>query len=179
MASTWREPSKTVRAWCRHTTQFGPFVTMREPDLRGGGVGATAEKLYFFGLDVVARTVKMRWNEYPEAQKSSMRGFLLSMLTECIRFRFSQEHAGREKFAAALVEIVKRDWPQSWPEFEGTVLQVLERGPVEASVVCKVRWRRAARPPPARGAGPHRPALSSPRTAGAPRRAGGRRGLGL
>lgn len=83
-----------------------------------------------------------------------MRRFLLSMLTECVNFRFSQEHAGREKFAAALVEIVKRDWPQAWPEFEGTVLQVLERGPVQASVVCKVRGPtaragdlRAAHPP--------------------------------
>lgn len=120
------------------------FLGFRELTVPYPGCGPRAAKLYFFGLDVVSKAVKNRWHEYPEPQKASMRGFMLSMLADCTQYRFAQEHAGREKFAAALVEIVKRDWPQQWPDFQGAALHVMERGPIEASVVCKVRAVAAA-----------------------------------
>jgi len=73
-------------------------------------------KAKVFSLQVLERTVKIRWSMLGDGQKESVRGYVINQIVTYIEQRKKEKVDERilQKLNQILVEILKREWPQQW-----------------------------------------------------------------
>ena len=84
-----------------------------------------------FAMHVLQVAIRHRWNAWPDSAKLQLRDSLLQLAAAVGRPR---ARFLREKHARLLAEVAKREFPQRWPEFLGTLLALDARGGEQAEV---------------------------------------------
>ena len=81
----------------------------------------------FFGLQLLESAVKFRWGTIPEPQQHALRTYIVRQIVGIAGNEASFADRSMRtllgKLNGVLVEIVKRDWPQKWPNFIPEILE--------------------------------------------------------
>ena len=70
-----------------------------------------------FGVQLLVSAVKMRWNEYDEPIKALVKTKLMSLLGDSSGLYLRGPNYLKNALGTAIIELLKREWPQHWPQF--------------------------------------------------------------
>lgn len=79
----------------------------------------------YIGLSILDNLIKTRWKALPEEQRQGIRNFIAIMIISMCddETQFTQQRALISKCDLTLVQILKQDWPQNWPNFIPELVQ--------------------------------------------------------
>ncbi|VEU21071.1 DEKNAAC101996 [Brettanomyces naardenensis] len=84
----------------------------------------------YIGLSILDNLIKTRWKALPEQQRQGIRNFVASMIIAMCEddAEFESQRALISKCDLTLVQILKQDWPQNWPNFIPELVQSSRAG---------------------------------------------------
>lgn len=84
----------------------------------------------YIGLSILNNLIKTKWKALPEDQRLGIRNFVASMIISMCDddAQFQSQRALINKCDLTLVQIVKQDWPQNWPNFIPEIVQSSKAG---------------------------------------------------
>lgn len=84
----------------------------------------------YIGLSILNNLIKTKWKALPEDQRLGIRNFIASMIISMCDDdnQFQNQRALISKCDLTLVQIVKQDWPQNWPNFIPEIVQSSKAG---------------------------------------------------
>lgn len=68
-----------------------------------------------FAVQVLERTVKVRWNLLTEEQQAGAREYVVDKMLELAMSTNSESKLLVKQFNQVLIEVIKREWPEKWP----------------------------------------------------------------
>ena len=91
-----------------------------------------------FGLHVVDRVVRAQWPSLSPETQLELRRSLLGVARDGLLPLLQEAHVVREKLAALLVTIGRRDWPARWPTMLPELVQLATAGTTQTHLVMLV-----------------------------------------
>lgn len=84
----------------------------------------------YIGLSILDNLIKSRWKALPDDQRQGIRNFVASMIISMCQddSQFESQKALINKCDLTLVQILKQDWPQNWPNFIPELVQSSRAG---------------------------------------------------
>ena len=84
----------------------------------------------YIGLSILNNLIKTKWKALPDEQRLGIRNFIASMIISMCDNdeQFQSQRALINKCDLTLVQIVKQDWPQNWPDFIPEIVQSSKAG---------------------------------------------------
>ncbi|QPG73167.1 Karyopherin transporter [Brettanomyces nanus] len=91
---------------------------------------ATDTETKYIGLSILDNLIKTRWKALPDPQRQGIRNFVASMIIAMCEddAQFEAQSALINKCDLTLVQILKQDWPQNWPNFIPELVQSSRAG---------------------------------------------------
>eukprot|EP00658_Telonema_sp_P-2_P062094 TRINITY_DN50756_c0_g1_i1.p1 TRINITY_DN50756_c0_g1~~TRINITY_DN50756_c0_g1_i1.p1 ORF type:complete len:385 (-),score=112.45 TRINITY_DN50756_c0_g1_i1:28-1182(-) len=94
------------------------------------------QEVRHFGLHLVEHLVKYRWKELGELQLQ-LKSWIQQYLASGTLQNNTELHFVKEKSAAIGAAMAVREWPQRWPGFIETLMEIAGRGPTQADLVVR------------------------------------------
>eukprot|EP01104_Vermistella_antarctica_P012756 TRINITY_DN3750_c3_g1_i1.p1 TRINITY_DN3750_c3_g1~~TRINITY_DN3750_c3_g1_i1.p1 ORF type:complete len:1124 (-),score=301.77 TRINITY_DN3750_c3_g1_i1:588-3959(-) len=92
----------------------------------------------FFGLQLVEQTIRDGWNTLSHEERVTVRGTLLQLIASGLQDIGVEKRFIHEKLASLVVSIVKREWPQRWPDLMDNLQQLCQIGDTQLELVLVV-----------------------------------------
>ncbi|XP_028398480.1 exportin-5-like isoform X2 [Dendronephthya gigantea] len=90
-----------------------------------------------FGLQLMHHAVKFNWNEMPEEEKNDLKLLSLNLTEGCTSSLLDEPSYIKDAIAKFTVEIMKREWPQNWPDVIKTLSEISQKGPSQLFTVLR------------------------------------------
>ncbi len=87
-----------------------------------------------FGLQLMEYCVKYKWYHIDQAQKISIKDVTMSLLQSC-EGDISRHIHLRDALSRVVVEMMKREWPQHWPNLLPELYEIASKGHIQAEIV--------------------------------------------
>ncbi|NXA32685.1 XPO5 protein, partial [Eudromia elegans] len=69
-----------------------------------------------FGLQILEHVVKFRWNNMPRLEKVYLKNNVMSLISSGTQSILEEESHIKDVLSRIVVEMIKREWPQHWPD---------------------------------------------------------------
>lgn len=76
-----------------------------------------------FALQVLERTVRVRWNMLTEEQQTGAREYIVDRMLELSMSPLPESKILVKNFNQVLIEVIKREWPAKWPTLIADLLE--------------------------------------------------------
>ncbi|XP_073527717.1 exportin-5 [Phyllobates terribilis] len=96
-----------------------------------------------FGLQVLEHVVKFRWNDMERGEKLMLKDSVMGLIAGGIRPILEEEGHIKDVLARIVVEMVKREWPQHWPNMLTELEGLIQNGEVQTELVMFILLRLA------------------------------------
>ncbi|XP_075060596.1 exportin-5 [Mixophyes fleayi] len=96
-----------------------------------------------FGLQVLEHVVKFRWNNMERGEKVCLKDSVMSLIASGIRPILEEEGHIKDVLARIVVEMIKREWPQHWPDMLNELESLTKNGEVQTELVMFILLRLA------------------------------------
>ncbi|XP_040207688.1 exportin-5 isoform X2 [Rana temporaria] len=96
-----------------------------------------------FGLQVLEHVVKFRWNDMEREEKVCLKDSVMGLIAGGIRPILEEEGHIKDVLARIVVEMIKREWPQHWPNMLSELDTLTKNGEGQAELVMFILLRLA------------------------------------
>ncbi|KAM5163438.1 exportin-5 [Mantella aurantiaca] len=96
-----------------------------------------------FGLQVLEHVVKFRWNAMERGEKVCLKDSVMGLIAGGIRPILEEEGHIKDVLARIVVEMIKREWPQHWPNMLNELDTLTKNGEVQTELVMFILLRLA------------------------------------
>ncbi|KAM4041690.1 exportin-5 [Anomaloglossus baeobatrachus] len=96
-----------------------------------------------FGLQVLEHVVKFRWNDMDREEKLVLKDSVMGLIAGGVRPILEEEGHIKDVLARIVVEMVKREWPQHWPNMLTELEGLIQNGEVQTELVMFILLRLA------------------------------------
>lgn len=93
-----------------------------------------------FGLQLMEYCVKYKWYDIDQSQKISIKDVTMSLLQSC-EGDFAHHIHLRDALSRVIVEMMKREWPQHWPDLLPDLYAIAAKGHIQAETVLLIFLR--------------------------------------
>ncbi|XP_056410583.1 exportin-5 [Hyla sarda] len=96
-----------------------------------------------FGLQVLEHVVKFRWNNMEGDEKLLLKDSVMRLMAAGVRPILEEEGHIKDVLARIVVEMIKREWPQHWPNMLTELEGLIKKGEVQTELVMFILLRLA------------------------------------
>ncbi|XP_069810527.1 exportin-5 isoform X2 [Dendropsophus ebraccatus] len=96
-----------------------------------------------FGLQVLEHVVKFRWNNMERDEKLLLKNSVMGLMAAGVRPILEEEGHIKDVLARIVVEMIKREWPQHWPNMLTELEGLIKHGEVQTELVMFILLRLA------------------------------------
>lgn len=93
-----------------------------------------------YGLQLMEYCVKYKWYEIDQSQKVSIKDVTMSLLQSC-EGDITQHLHLRDALSRVIVEMMKREWPQHWPNLLPELYEIASKGHIQAEIILLIFLR--------------------------------------
>ncbi|KAM4692893.1 exportin-5 isoform 2-T2 [Discoglossus pictus] len=96
-----------------------------------------------FGLQVLEHVVKFQWNNMSREDKMCLKNSVITLMSSGIHSILEEEGHIKDVIARIVVEMIKREWPQHWPEMLTELETLTKHGEAQTELVMFILLRLA------------------------------------
>ncbi|XP_029448694.1 exportin-5 isoform X1 [Rhinatrema bivittatum] len=96
-----------------------------------------------FGLQILEHVVKYRWNNMPRMEKVYLKNNVIWLISNGIQSILEEESHIKDVIARIVVEMIKREWPQYWPDLMTELETLSKQGETQTELVMFILLRLA------------------------------------
>lgn len=96
-----------------------------------------------FGLQILEHCVKFRWNNMPQREKVNLKNNVMGLISNGIRPILEEESHIKDVLSRIVVEMIKREWPQHWPDMLKELESLTKQGEAQTELVMFILLRLA------------------------------------
>ncbi|TSP25427.1 Exportin-5 [Bagarius yarrelli] len=96
-----------------------------------------------FGLQILEHVIKFQWNDMPQEEKVHMKEWTMKMLTSGTHPILEEESHIKDALSRIVVEMIKREWPQQWPDMLKEMEALTTMGETQTELVMLILLRLA------------------------------------
>ncbi|XP_033875025.3 exportin-5-like [Acipenser ruthenus] len=96
-----------------------------------------------FGLQILEHCVKFRWNNMPQQEKIHLKNNVMGLISNDIRPILEEESHIKDALSRIVVEMIKREWPQHWPDMLKELESLMKQGEAQTELVMFILLRLA------------------------------------
>lgn len=100
-----------------------------------------ADVVRHFGLKLLEDTIRLHWNEMPPDQKLFMKENAMRLMESGVNDLVSEVTHIKDGISRIVVEIIKREWPQQWPNLLAELEVLCGKGDTQTELVMFVMLR--------------------------------------
>uniref|UniRef100_A0A8C9SSL1 Exportin-5 n=1 Tax=Scleropages formosus TaxID=113540 RepID=A0A8C9SSL1_SCLFO len=96
-----------------------------------------------FGLQILEHVIKFRWNTMPQQEKVQLKNCAMGLLSNGTHFILEEESHIKDALSRIIVEMIKREWPQQWPDMLKELEDLSKLGESQTELVMLILLRLA------------------------------------
>ncbi|XP_040906451.1 exportin-5 isoform X1 [Toxotes jaculatrix] len=96
-----------------------------------------------FGLQILEHVIKFRWNNMQQQEKVQLKECAMQLLSNGTRSILEEESHIKDVLARITVEMIKREWPQHWPDMLKEMEALTSQGEAQTELVMLILLRLA------------------------------------
>uniref|UniRef100_A0A8C8IAK0 Importin N-terminal domain-containing protein n=1 Tax=Oncorhynchus tshawytscha TaxID=74940 RepID=A0A8C8IAK0_ONCTS len=96
-----------------------------------------------FGLQILEHVIKFRWNNMPQQEKVQLKNCAMGLLSSGTYPILEEESHIKDVLARIIVEMIKREWPQHWPDMLKEMEALTSIGEAQTELVMMILLRLA------------------------------------
>ncbi|XP_061601346.1 exportin-5 [Cololabis saira] len=96
-----------------------------------------------FGLQILEHVIKFRWNNMQQQEKVELKECAMQLLSNGVRSILEEESHVKDALSRIIVEMIKREWPQHWPDMLKEMEALTSQGEVQTELVMWILLRLA------------------------------------
>ncbi|KAM3862783.1 exportin-5 [Diretmus argenteus] len=95
-----------------------------------------------FGLQILEHVIKFRWNNMPQPEKVQLKDCAIQLLSGTYSI-LEEERYIKDVLSRIIVEMIKREWPQNWPDMLKEMEALTSLGEAQTELVMLILLRLA------------------------------------
>uniref|UniRef100_A0A8C7KRF5 Exportin-5 n=1 Tax=Oncorhynchus kisutch TaxID=8019 RepID=A0A8C7KRF5_ONCKI len=96
-----------------------------------------------FGLQILEHVIKFRWNNMPQQEKVQLKNCAMGLLSTGTYSILEEESHIKDVLSRIIVEMIKREWPQHWPDMLKEMEALTSVGEAQTELVMLILLRLA------------------------------------
>ncbi|KAK5854052.1 hypothetical protein PBY51_015155 [Eleginops maclovinus] len=96
-----------------------------------------------FGLQILEHVIKFRWNNMPQQEKVQLKECAMHLLATGTHSILEEESHIKDGLSRITVEMIKREWPQHWPDMLKEMEALTSNGEAQTELVMLILLRLA------------------------------------
>ncbi|XP_062286066.1 exportin-5 [Scomber scombrus] len=96
-----------------------------------------------FGLQILEHVVKFRWNNMQQQEKVQLKDSAMQLLSKGTHPILEEESHIKDVLSRIIVEMIKREWPQHWPDMLKEMEALTSQGEAQTELVMLILLRLA------------------------------------
>ncbi|XP_012736066.2 exportin-5 [Fundulus heteroclitus] len=96
-----------------------------------------------FGLQILEHVIKFRWNNMQQQEKVQLKECAMQLLTNGTLSILEEESHVKDALSRIVVEMIKREWPQHWPDMLKEMETLSSQGEAQTELVMLILLRLA------------------------------------
>uniref|UniRef100_A0AAV2JIJ2 Importin N-terminal domain-containing protein n=1 Tax=Knipowitschia caucasica TaxID=637954 RepID=A0AAV2JIJ2_KNICA len=104
---------------------------------------ANAAVTRHFGFQVLEHVIKFRWNDMPQHEKVELKACTMQLLSHGTHSVLEEESHIKDAISRITVEMIKREWPQNWPDMLKEMEALTSQGETQTELVMLILLRLA------------------------------------
>ncbi|XP_037541790.1 exportin-5 [Nematolebias whitei] len=96
-----------------------------------------------FGLQILEHVIKFRWNNMQQEEKVQLKDCAMQLLSNGTRPILEEESHVKDALSRITVEMIKREWPQNWPDMLKEMEALSSQGEAQTELVMMILLRLA------------------------------------
>ncbi|XP_071432148.1 exportin-5 isoform X1 [Pithys albifrons albifrons] len=96
-----------------------------------------------FGLQILEHVVKYRWNNMPRLEKVYLKNNVMGLISSGTQSILEEESHIKDVLSRIVVEMIKREWPQHWPDMLKELDTLSTQGETQTELVMFILLRLA------------------------------------
>ncbi|MED6263098.1 hypothetical protein CHARACLAT_000924 [Characodon lateralis] len=96
-----------------------------------------------FGLQILEHVIKFRWNNMQQQEKVQLKECAMQLLTNGTHSILEEESHVKDALSRIVVEMIKREWPQHWPDMLKEMETLSSHGEAQTELVMLILLRLA------------------------------------
>ncbi|XP_069000739.1 exportin-5 isoform X1 [Embiotoca jacksoni] len=96
-----------------------------------------------FGLQILEHVIKFRWNNMEQAEKVQLKECAMQLLATGTHPILEEESHIKDGLSRIVVEMIKREWPQHWPDMLKEMEALTNQGEAQTELVMLILLRLA------------------------------------
>uniref|UniRef100_A0A669F213 Exportin-5 n=1 Tax=Oreochromis niloticus TaxID=8128 RepID=A0A669F213_ORENI len=96
-----------------------------------------------FGLQILEHIIKFRWNDMQQQEKVHLKESAMQLLSNGTHSILDEESHIKDALSRIVVEMIKREWPQHWPDMLKEMETLTSQGEAQTELVMLILLRLA------------------------------------
>ncbi|XP_077585073.1 exportin-5 [Stigmatopora nigra] len=96
-----------------------------------------------FGLQIMEHVIKFRWNDMELHEKIQVKDYTMQLLSQGTQPILQEESYIKDVLSRVVVEMIKREWPQNWPNMLEELENLSNEGEAQTELVMLILLRLA------------------------------------
>ncbi|XP_047459747.1 exportin-5 [Mugil cephalus] len=96
-----------------------------------------------FGLQILEQVIKFRWNNMQQQEKVQLKECSMQLLSNGTHSILEEESHIKDVLSRIVVEMIKREWPQNWPDMLKEMEALTGQGEAQTELVMLILLRLA------------------------------------
>ncbi|XP_072247044.1 exportin-5 [Leuresthes tenuis] len=96
-----------------------------------------------FGLQILEHVIKFRWNNMQQPEKVQLKECAMQLLSNGTHSILEEESHVKDALSRIIVEMIKREWPQHWPDMLKEMEALTSQGEAQTELVMLILLRLA------------------------------------
>ncbi|KAM9365594.1 exportin-5 isoform 1-T2 [Pholidichthys leucotaenia] len=96
-----------------------------------------------FGLQILEHVIKFRWNKMQQQEKVHLKEWSMQLLSNGTHSILDEESHIKDALSRIIVEMIKREWPQHWPDMLKEMEALTSQGEAQTELVMLILLRLA------------------------------------
>ncbi|XP_014843037.1 PREDICTED: exportin-5 [Poecilia mexicana] len=96
-----------------------------------------------FGLQILEQVIKFRWNNMQQQEKVQLKECAMQLLATGTHSILEEESHVKDALSRIVVEMIKREWPQHWPDMLKEMESLSSQGAAQTELVMLILLRLA------------------------------------
>ncbi|XP_028903292.1 exportin-5 [Ornithorhynchus anatinus] len=96
-----------------------------------------------FGLQILEHVVKFQWNTMPRLEKVYLKNNVMGLISNGTQNILEEENHIKDVLSRIMVEMIKREWPQHWPDMLKELDALSKQGETQTELVMFILLRLA------------------------------------
>ncbi|XP_035519546.1 exportin-5 isoform X3 [Morone saxatilis] len=96
-----------------------------------------------FGLQILEQVIKFRWNNMQQQEKVQLKECAMQLLSNGTHSILEEESHIKDVLSRIIVEMIKREWPQHWPDMLKEMEALTSQGEAQTELVMLILLRLA------------------------------------